>query len=243
MPNNLFLMRSFPELATGCCDDKLFASVFNQQGQALHNVDGFWSFEDYVAVNANNYAILMAENAERTKSFSALLAEADFNMADTPDGEVYEIEYWRLDIGDGPEFIRQNSTLLAVEPFVWYAGKKVLGVTSLGVAQRTMADQYMVQISVAYNSDSSTIQFLAWLEKNGVRQTESQNCNVLMFDREGTAILNSTQTQPIPGYPGMFQWPIVNIPLLADTSYTIIATIKDVDDALRMGVCAAVTWD
>lgn len=244
MSNNLTLLRSFPSLPTGCCHDALFAHVFNEQGEALKLVTGAWSFVAYDKTISDQYAIPLSEDAERTQSFSAVIAEGDLTLPDTPDGEVYEIEYWRVTSGSpAPPYVRVNSTLLEVVPFVWYQHKMMQGSMSLGDAQRAIQEEYVVQVSVAYNADVSTIQFTAWLEVDGIRATDTQNCNILMLDSTGSTILNSTQATPVTGFPGLFAWSITNIPLNADTSYTIFGTMLDAGSNLRSTTCAAVTWD
>lgn len=241
--NNLYLQRCFPELLTGCCPSSIYCHVFNWQDYALLNTAGSWALSPFHGASSQNFAIPMVESADRSRSYSALLTPDSFSLPDTPDGEFYEIEFWRLDTGSAPTYLRANSTFLAAEKFIWYDQKMMTGTASLGGKQRSSGGNYYTNVSLSFNSETGAMQIMAWLELDGVTVQDASGVQVTMVDAEGAVKLDSTSHSAILNNPGVFCWSVTGVTLVPDTNYYTIVTGFDADNNPHTTTGATIVWN
>lgn len=228
----------FP-LDPGCCPNEVYALLFNQQKQAIKPTLGVYAFAAFVLVDIDDFAIILSEDAEWTKYYSEEITPANVNIAATPDGECYYLEFWKRDNTSG--FSREDDTLLEVRPVYWTGNQ--LSRTKLSDADVSALALWQTQIHYSYDSETSEVRFIAWLEKNGQIVTDTQQVEVTWTKRDEDPIFSTVQNTPMVECPGVFTWVAPTISLDPDEVSPMKVIFTDADDNLHTGYSASITWD
>lgn len=231
-----------PDLVVDCCPDKVYAIIFNDEGDALKWAAGpaQWQLATYVLADHADFAIALAESSDRSKFYTLLLEAADYTLADTPDGTHYWMEYWLREAVD-TNYDRTEDTLLESRRF--YLVNNELSYTQLNLFQRQALQGATAQCTIAYDSEEQKVRFMAWLERGGAAVTDAVTATVYWTKRDGTVILNTSYSTHVTGQPGVFCWEHTGIDLEPDEVSVIKVTIEDADGNLPFTYTSMVTWD
>jgi len=236
---NLFIDYYGKDLVVGCCTNLIYAVVYNQSSSSLKEVTpSAWSLQAYLDSAHDDHALLLTEHSERSKYYLLNLDEAQFTLADTPDGEEYTIEIWKSDTV--APYVRADDTLLETQKFTWHGQERGLRILPL---QQTAISGIQSHIAMSYDSDTQTIYYLAWLEKAGIMITDTTNCNVRWRDRTGSLVTNINQSTHLTDEPGVFSFVQSPITPNADETTVVICSITDADSNVYSTTHSVVTWD
>jgi hypothetical protein len=238
-PGDLVITQSFPLLTVGCCPNKIYAILFNEDMQALKLDAGVWSFAAYDQEDSG-FAIPMAEDAERTMTYQSIINSGFHTLPVTPPGRHYFIEFWRRTLSDSL-LSRSEDTLMQCERCYWDGDG--LAYSRLSSSDVTSVAKNEALVNYAYDSSDNSINMLCFLNTNGRLRTDVNRCEVLWTKRDGSPIAHIVKTSTISGMDGFFAIDIPLTDLSPDLCTPIKVTIRDSSGESHTTGQASVTWD
>lgn len=237
---NLRLDAYLPNLAAGCCPAKIYALVFSRTNQALKdNGSGVRVMTNFLKSQQNAFAITLNEHAQRTKYYYLDLDAAQFSLLDNTFGEEYYLEIWRRELSGS--FDRDVDVLEQTRTFQWQGGR--LAESVLDPSQETRLATYQAHITPSYDSENQVAYFMAFLDRNGALQTDSQQCEFLWLDSAGATITHLTNNTYVANAPGVFAFNVPNIDLQPDRVGIMLCSIQDVDGVVHKTASTSIHWD
>lgn len=224
--------------SAGCCVDEFYAVVFAFNQQALkNNGSGTYTLNAFDGGNQDDFAIELAEHAERTRYYYVDLST--FTLPANSLGEYYTVEYWQADVAG--TYDRTTDTFLDSRNFLWDGTKFV----DSQIALSQLPSAYSTELAVSYDSNTNEMRLIAFLELNGELQSTVTACEFTLVARDGTVIANTSLTSSdfITGMNGVFAWTQASITLSPDEVYAAKVEITDAASAVHTGAAVQVTWD
>jgi hypothetical protein len=237
---NLLLDAYLPHLEPGCCPAKVYALVFNRSHQALKDPGtGVLVMTNFVKAQQNSFAITLNEHTERTKYYYLDLDQSDFTLADNAFGSEYYIEIWRRELSGN--FNRDQDILEETRRLYWAGGR--IAQSQLDPSQEDRLANYQAHVALAYDSENQTAYILGFLDKNGILQENTQQCEFQWLDHSGAELANVTTTSFLPNAPGVFSISLPSINLTPDRIGVMMATITDVAGGTHKTASTSIHWD
>lgn len=229
-----------PDLAAGCCPNKIYALLFNKQHFALKDTGGGnYSLVAYTKAAHNTFSIILLEHAERAKYYTKEIADVNLVLPQTPEGEEYFLEVWYRSIV-GP-FDRDVDTLRETRRVIWSGSQWV--ESRLDALQASQISGYFSHVSCTYDSDNQTVYFLAWLESRGAVIPNTVRCELTWRDRLGAVISQVVQTTYMPNTPGVFRWDVPGIDVAPDQATSVMVSIRDAEGVDHNTHSSIASWD
>lgn len=230
---------TLPDLVPSCCDDLVYAVVFNKDHQALKLVLGIYTFQTYLVANHDTFAIILNEHAERSKYYFLDIADANIAIPDNPRGEQYQVEYWRKPVAG--VFDRVADELRETRR-ITVQGKKIVDAV-LGANGVAELANIQAHASATYDSENLVLRFMAHLESNGELITTPNRCQIIVTNKDGTDIIDVTETLFLNNHAGVYSIEVPNINLPNDQVFLVKAIIRDVNNVNHNTVSYLNTWD
>ena len=230
---------TLPDLTPSCCDNLVYAIVFDKNQRALKdNGFGVLSLQPYINSNHNGYAIILAEDAERDRYYFIDLLDAQFNLPDNPKGETYQVEFWRKPTAG--TFSRSDE--LRETRRVCVVGKQIVDATLSAGGVNELAN-WQAHVSAVYDSELGILRFMAHLDNNGALITDSKLAAIQVFDSAGTQLISVSQSTYVTGLAGVFAVELANQNLDNDQCFAVKCAITDVNNVQHTTVSYLNTWD
>jgi hypothetical protein len=231
---------TLPELVASCCDDLVYAILFDKDQRALKdNGFGVLVLTPYTSVAHASFAIPLAEHAQRFKYYSADLLDANFVLPDNPKGEFYQVEYWLQPVGG--TFDRTADTLRETRRIV-VADKKIVDATLSAAGVKELAN-IQAHISAVYDSENNILRVMTHLDSNGALITDSQSATIEIVDNAGNTILSSNSNTFLNNQSGVFYIELPGVNLPNDQIFVAKCTIIDNLSVPHVTVSYLNTWD
>lgn len=239
--NNAILIEAYiSELDTSVsAASGVYAIIMTEDGQALNPGTGL--LQSFVKANQNTHGIALPQQSERTRYFTNTLPASGMTLPANPSSDRYTIEYW-THLGSG-NYDRDSDQLFDTEQIYWNGTKvvsspEVIGVSGGGGGGST---QWNCLASMGYDSNTGTVSYVIWLEKDGELELDPLSCQVIWLDRLGNVIANVSNSSPtIYGY---FMFTQSSVVLDPDISTFIVVKVTDVDGVTHTSGMSPVTWD
>lgn len=226
-------------LAAGCCPAKVYALVFDHQGNALKdNGSGTLVLAPYIKANHADFAQVLVEATERTSYYTKNVTLVTFPV--TPDGAKYTVEY-RYRNAPGTAYNRDQDAVLELRDLYW-SGTNIQP-TRLDLWQEGRLQFTECHVTVGYDSTTKTVYAIAWMEKNFSPQLTTTRCEFQWINYLGVEICHVIVTSVVPGVPGVFRFSLPNTDLTPDQVGVVKATIRDADGVDHLGIYGTNTWD
>lgn len=233
--------RYLPSLTEGCCSNKVYALVFNQDNEAMKEITSsplLWQIASYVKTSHADFCIVLGEHSQRTKYYYFEFEDEEFDLEETPAGQTYWIEIWERTATD-TSYSRSEDTLHEAVPVTWDGTKFV--ESRIGSSQVDELSEWVAHIAASYEPSSQELRLAAWLEKNGALQSGAQKVNIELFKLDGTQVLDEeVTTQAVSGF---FMWDSPGLDLDPDTVYALKAKIRSSGGIDYETGQAIVTWN
>lgn len=230
-----------PSLVEGCCSNKVYALLFNQDHEAMKKITTsplLWQIATYLKTNHADFCMVLGEHSQRSKYYYMEIEDDEFDLDETPSGEVYWVEIWERTEAD-TNYNRTEDTLHDKFSIIWDGSFFI--DSRLGSSQIESLSKLEAQVAVTYEPSNQELRVAAWLEKNGVLQSGAQQVIVEVFQRDGTKVLDETiTTQAVSGF---FMWDSPGLDLDPDDVYALKVTIRDSGGTDYQTGQAIVTWN
>jgi hypothetical protein len=231
---------TLPDLVASCCDNLVYAIVFNKDGQALKdNGFGVLTFQPYTFLTHPDFAIILDEDAERSKYYFKDIIDANLSLADNPKGECYQVEYWLRPVAG--TFDRAADELRDTRRIV-VSKKKLVDATLSAEGVKELAN-VQAHLSAVFDSENLILRFMSHLDQNGELVTTTTQCQIIVTDKTGADIINVTDGTYLSNHAGIFSIEIPNINLANDQVFVAKAIITDADGLDHHTVSYLNTWD
>lgn len=230
----------FPELEAGCCPNRVYVVMFDQDGNALKpNGLGTYTFQPYTKATHSSFAIVLAEHGERSKFYSSELSPVNHSVPVTPDGECYYLEFWKRE--GNTAYNRDEDEVLECRRVFWTGN--YLSTTRLSDGDVEAVAAYKAELGVTYDSETSTVYFVAFLERNGELVTDPQQMEINWKARDNSTIANVVQRTTMNNLPGVYAFSLSLMDLDPDQATPITVTITDADGVEHTSGSVSLTWD
>lgn len=240
--NNAILIEAYvSELDTSVsAATGVYAILLTESNQALNPTSGL--LQSFVKANQNTHGIVLPQHSERTRYFTKTLPASGMTLPANAASDRYTIEYW-THLGSG-NYDRDNDELFDIDYIYWNGTRvvespEVIGVTSGGGGGGST--QWNCCLSMGYDSNTQTVSYTIWLEKDGELVINPLSCQILWLDRLGNTIANITNSSP--SLYGHFMFTQAAVDLLPDISTFSVVKVTDADSVVHTSGIAPVTWD
>jgi len=223
--------------SVGCCPNRVYAVIFNTAGQVLDKLGLVYGFTAFDSSLQENYKLPLTETRAWFYSGNIPAIELTSVPENLPD-EPYHIEYWHQ---AGVTAVRLADTIQDSEKFWWNGGRRV--DLPLSVSDRGYLSYMKSHVAVAFDSTTSSLKFVGWLEKSGKRVTNPLNCEIKWLKRDGSTIANFTLSSTMSGMPGVFQAEQAVVDLTPDEATPISVKITDADGVVTESTHGITSWD
>lgn len=231
---------TLPELVPSCCDNLVYAILFNKDHFALKdNGSGVYVFQPYTSLTHSSFGIVLNEHGERFKYYYIDIPDANIIIPDNPKGEEYHVEYWHRPIVG--TFDRGADTLRETRRII-IANKKIVNAT-LGTKGVSELANIQAHISATYDSENLTLRFMAHLDSNGELIINPTQCQIVVTDSAGNDVINVTDNVYLVNHAGIYSIEVPNINLANDRVFVAKAIITDADGISHTTVSYLNTWD
>lgn len=226
---SLFISNYFSgDALTALALNRVCALLFDDHGNALRNIGicsgDFWEMDTYEASSHADFCIPLSEHSEITKYGFALLDDDEFELADTPSGETYRIEFWCRD--NDVAFVRSADELIEVRSVYWRNGQICYTDLTLQSARQILL--YTVNLSAVYSQTTGELKIMCWLSVNGVTDKDTTNVQLTLRDYEENEVFAMSLSSHATLLPGIFKY-TYEVDLDPDQIYILNAVITDVN--------------
>jgi hypothetical protein len=231
---------TLPDLTPSCCDNLIYAIVFDKDQRALKdNGFGVLVLQPYTEITHATFGIILTEHAERDRYYYNDLLDANFALPDNPKGECYHVEYWRRPVVG--TFARSQDELRETRRII-VANKKLVDAT-LSLAGESVLANIQSHLSVVYDSENLLLRIMSHLDQNGELVLTTKSVLVTITDSTGTDILSVNSNTFVSNQAGIFYMEVPNIDLPNDRVFVAKAVIIDANNVPHTTVSYVNTWD
>lgn len=206
--------------------DRVCAVLLDESGNALRNIGicagDYWEMDVYEAASHNDFCIPISAHDEISKYGYTLIDDDDFELADTPDGQQYRIEFWYRD--NDIEFNRLADELIEVMYLYYRNGQFTSTDLTLQSARQILL--YTVNLSAVYSQTDETLKLMCWLSVNGITDKLTTNVQFTLRDFDETEIFAMALSSHATLLPGIFKYEY-EVELDPDQIYILNAVITD----------------
>lgn len=206
--------------------DRVCAVLLDEPGNALRNTGicagDYWEMDVYEAASHNDFCIPISAHDEISKYGYVSIDDDDFELADTPIGQLYRIEFWYRD--NDVAFDRSVDELIEVRSVYWRNNQFTYTDLTLQSARQILL--YTVNLSAVYSQTDETLKLMCWLSVNGITDKLTTNVQFTLRDFDETEIFAITLSSHAALLPGIFKYEY-EVELDPDQIYILNAVITD----------------